>query len=131
MDPTLLVALVALVAALPYAIKKIADARLVLAQSAQTRADTARDKVAIEKADSDVTGRIVIGREADAETIRAAFRTLQARLDRCEARHEEAEQRHERERETWRAAMAAKDSQIDALWAECRALRQAIEGAKR
>lgn len=131
MDLATLVALgiPALLAAIAYAVKKLADARLVNAEAARTHEDTAKTKADTDKADADTTGRIVVGREADAETIRDAFASIQGRLDRCETRHEVSEKRHDRERETWRVAMAAKDAQIDALWSECRSLRAAIEGA--
>lgn len=117
----------AFLAAIAYCIKKLADARLVNAQAAKTKAETAQAKVKVDAKDADITGQIVIGREADAGVIRSAFANLQSRLDRSEAKYEDAERRHERERETWRQAMATKDAQIDALWKECRDLRQAIE----
>jgi hypothetical protein len=127
MDLSTLIALgvPALIAALAYSVKKLSDAKLVR-EEATAKAKTARADA--EKADADTTGRIVIGREADAEVIRNAFRELQARVDRCETRHEVQEKRHERDREEWRKAIEAKDAQIAALWREVRDLRTAIEG---
>lgn len=113
------------IAAIAYALKKRADTEAVQADTERVRADS-------ERVETDTTGRIVIGREADAETIRIAFRTLQDRLDRCERRHEEQERRHSTEREDFLDSLATKDAQIQALWAECRALRDAISnGGKR
>ena len=133
MDVAILVTLgvPTLIASLAYVWKKRADAGLVRDEAEKVRAETAKVKASTEKRDADTTGRIVVGREADAETIRNAFRELQARVDRCETRHDVQEKRHERERDEWKKAMAAKDSQIDALWNECRALRAAIEGVSR
>jgi K+-sensing histidine kinase KdpD len=120
----------ALIAAIGYAIKKVGEALSLRAEAAVRRADAAKTRADTEKADADTTGRIVIGREADAETIRLAFREMRERLDRCEKRHELQEARHEKDREEWRKAMAAKEAQIEALWREVGSLRDAIEGAR-
>jgi hypothetical protein len=120
----------ALIAALGYAVKKVGEAFALREAARLKRADAAVIQANAEATDADTTGRIVIGREADAETIRNIVRELQLRVDRCETRHEVQEKRHEKDRNEWRSAMAAKDAQINALWGEVNKLNDAIEGMR-
>jgi hypothetical protein len=120
----------ALIAAVGYTIKKVGDAMALREAARLKRADAVVIQANADKTDADTTGRIVVGREADAETIRDIVRELRMRIDRCETRHEVQEKRHEKDRNEWRSAMAAKDAQINALWGEVNKLNDAIEGMR-
>jgi hypothetical protein len=140
-----------LIAAVAYAIKKVADARAVQAETDKVKAEAT-------KADADTTGRIVVGREADAAAVRGMFEDIRKRLvsaeervtvaeARCtvaearvtiaEAAVRECEEKHriqgelfEVERAALKDAVAVKETQINALWGEVNKLNDAIEGMR-
>ncbi len=155
---TLLATGATLLAAIAYAIKTLANARLVNAEAGKKRAEakladaeSEKTRAAAEKRDADTTGQIVTGREADAAMVRDAFKDIRERLilaearvtvaearvtiaeasvKSCEERHAEAARVFEAERAAFAAAIATRDNQVSALFAEVGRLRDAIDAMR-
>lgn len=118
---TAIISLATLLAgAIAYAIKKRSDAERERAKAERIRAETDRQT-------AEDTGRVLVGAEADAATVRKWVDDLRGRLDRCERRHEGCEERVREVEAKCEAEHASKDAQIKALWRECGELRTSIE----
>lgn len=117
----------ALVAAVAYAIRALADSRTKTADAELVRANAQKTAAEAKKLEAETTGKFLVGAEADAAQVRSMVGDLRGRLDRCEKRHEDCEKRVAAVEEKCDREHAVKDAQIKALFRETGELRASIE----
>lgn len=117
---TVLALATTLVGAIAFGIRERTKADRIRAEADRLRAEA-------DKQESEDTGKVLLGAEANAAQLREFFKSIQARLDRCERRHDERDERDKRRAAEHASELEAKERQIAELMSRVRGLGEEVD----
>ncbi len=96
-------------------------------KAARIAAEAEKIRAKTDQQEAEDTGRVIVGAEANAETIREMFKEIRMRLDRCEKRHDERDKKDAARDAAHLAEVAAKDKTIGDLMKQVRGLGEEVD----